>query len=874
MFLHCIFVVSRFFLSLRYNIVLKNSEVFDQKKPVLVFPNHPALVDPLILISYIGKQKILSPVMTETFFHTPGLGGIIRALKTVPVGDIARGGSAEDVKKAFSGIAEAMKNRQNILIYPSGHVYVQPFEHIVGKKMAYEMVGMLEGDTRIILARTKWLWGSMWGKAYTGDSPILSDILMRSIGYIFANFIFFSPRREVTIEFVDMTEDLIQWHSLWIDVFNQKLQDFYNASWNEECRFIPHYFYHNDVQDKVEPTHIAGSIAEVASSNVTSLDDIDPNTIAQVISKIAEIKKIPKTDITPTSNLILDLHADSLDMAECKSAIQSLFPAASNPPIGMIKTVADLVLMALGQLQGEEVLQAVDFPSALDEKIQFSFTSEDTILTCLRKHFRMEKQSPFIYDALSGMMTRDTFLLRSYVVGQYIRRFQSEKIGIMIPALSATSLLLVGTYLAGKLPVMLNWTVGEKSFRHCMDFAELDTILTSRKFYEKISSPWLAQFESKMVFIEDMVRDISLIEKLSAFVKKQIFLLPKQKKEAVILFTSGSENLPKAVVLTHQNILADIKWALQLVPFQKHETLLGFLPPFHSFGFTINTIFPLIAPVQVAYTPDPNDARTIGKLLSHTHASIVSATPTFLRMILVNNDIRSLESLKFAFVGAEKCSNEVFSLFHEKCPSGVILEGYGITECSPIVTVNPLDIQKLGSAGQFIPGLEVMIRSIDTNEVVPPKSQWMIYVAGPSIFEWYIDPSLESPFEEFDHEKWYKTGDLGYIDEDGFLYITGRLKRFVKIAWEMISLPFIESILLEKYGNSEIVTLAIEAKEIDGSVQIVLFSTQEISLDEVNTYIHDHGASNLVKIARVQKLELIPVLGTGKTDYKELKSLI
>jgi len=235
---------------------------------------------------------------------------------------------------------------------------------------------------------------------------------------------------------------------------------------------------------------------------------------------------------------------------------------------------------------------------------------------------------------MTGMMTRDEFILKSYVIGEYLRKYQSQKIGIMLPALSASSLLLVGSYLAGKLPVMLNWTVGEKSFAHCMNFAGLDTILTSRKFYEKISSPWLAGFEPKMVFIEDIIRSISLSVKLKAILKKSLFLLPKIGDDAVMLFTSGSENLPKAVVLSHVNILSDIAGAIQLVPFNKDETLLGFLPPFHSFGFTINTIFPLIAPLQVAYTPDPSDARTIGKILKHTSGSIVSATPTFLRMIL------------------------------------------------------------------------------------------------------------------------------------------------------------------------------------------------------------------------------------------------
>ncbi|GAB0174954.1 MAG: hypothetical protein HHAS10_08330 [Candidatus Altimarinota bacterium] len=873
MYLKGIFAVARFFLRLRYRVRIEGMKEFDHPGPIIVFPNHPALVDPMIMITEIGRKKILSPVMTETYINTPGLGPILHAMKTVPVGDLARGGNIDDVEKAFEGIRKGIENKQNILIYPSGHIYVQPFEHIVGKKMAFEIVSRLPDDAKIIVARTKGLWGSIWGKAYTGESPKLMKVLTKSLWYIFSNGIFFVPKREVTIEYKDMTEQLRMWKKEGLDAFNQNLQDYYNHSGNEECRFIKHYFYHNDVLGKKEPEAIAGSIAELEKKTEVNID-IPAETLKDIRKKVATIKKIDLKDIKDESNLVLELHCDSLDMAEIKSVIQKDYPNSSNPPIGLLKTPKDLAYMSLGVSLGEEKLPRCTFQPRTETNIVYKYSEGDTILSEAKKVFKSEKNSPFLYDAILGEMTRDEFLLRSYVISTYLSRIKDDRIGIMIPALSSTSLLLFGVYLSGKLPVMLNWTVGEKSFAHCMNFAGLEVILTSKKFYEKIQSPWLAAFEGKMVFIEDIIKDLSFSMKGIAVIKKFFFLLPKKREDAVMLFTSGSESLPKAILLTHKNILCDIEGALALVPFKKNETIIGFLPPFHSFGFTINTIFPFVAPVQAAYTPDPGDARTIGKILLHTQASIVSATPTFLRMILSGNEAHSLTSLKFAFVGAEKCNDEVFSLFRKKCPEAIILEGYGITECSPIVTVNPLSKQLKGSAGKFLPTIIPMIRSLDNKESLKAGEQGMIYITGPSIFGGYIDPNLESPFDEFDGKKWYKTGDLGYIDEEGFLFITGRLKRFVKIAGEMISLPFIEGILLEKYGNPEVTTLAIEAKEENGNVTIVAFTNFEESVDVINDYIHTHGASNLVKIARVEKLNAIPILGTGKTDYKQLKSLI
>lgn len=864
--------IFKFFLQRRYHIDVRGFEVFDTDAPVVVLPNHPALVDPMIMLSVVAQKKLLSPIMTETYYHTFGMEPLFRALWTVSVWDISRGGTIEDMNSAFSGMIDAVSAWKNILLYPSGHVYVQPFEHIVWKKMAYELISRLPEGTKIIVARTTGLWWSLWSKAYTGTSPELTKVFLKSLWYMIANGIFFLPKREVQIEYIDMTDDLLKWQKDGLNIFNKKLQDLYNKRGDEVCHFIPHYSYWNDIYGKIEPKNIIWSVAELAQNH--SDEEVDKDIASSILHIVAEIKKIDVSILSLDTNLILDISSDSLDMAEMKAKIQSEYPSASNPAIASLKTIRDLGLMATGELSGGPEFPPVSFESAESKKFSYAYKEWDTILSVSKKVFLTDPKKIWIYDTILWEMDRDTFLLRSYVISHTIQKYQNPYIGIMLPALSATSLLIYGTYLSGKTPVMLNWTVWEKSFEHCMNFSKLDVILTSRKFYEKISSEWLRNYEWKMIFLEDIIASVSLYTKLHAVIRKHFFLSKKQSDTAVILFTSGSESLPKAVPLTQKNILTNIEWAIRLVPFHKGETFLGILPPFHSFGFTINTIFPLIAPMQVAYTPDPTDARTISHMLTHTHASILSATPTFLKMILVNGKNTSFSSLKYAFVGAEKCNDEIFNLFTGLCSQASLLEWYGITECSPIVTTNSFGAMKRNSVWRFLPTLSSMIRSLDDKNVLWVGEQGMIYVSGPSIFDGYLDNSIESPFQKYNWKNWYKTGDLGYLDADGYLFITGRLKRFIKIAWEMISLPQIESVLLEKYGNPDAISLAIEALENENWAVITIFTTQDISLEEANEYIHKHWISNLVKITNMHKVQFIPLLGSGKIDYKLLKSLI
>ena len=288
-------------------------------------------------------------------------------------------------------------------------------------------------------------------------------------------------------------------------------------------------------------------------------------------------------------------------------------------------------------------------------------------------------------------------MLKAYVVSRIIRNEVKEKhVGIMLPALQSTNLLVIATYLAGKIPVMLNWTMGKKTLEHCIETIKLNHILTAKSFYDKVEEQLSESTRQKCIFFEKKVQTLKLTTKLSGLFSFVLKLSPKPQLDdtAVILFTSGSESLPKAVPLSHKNVISNLSGVFDTIEINSSEILLGFLPPFHSFGFTVLTIFPLVTGIKVAYTPDPTDNREVLKILKHTKASILLATPTFLKMILSIAEENDLKHIHLGITGAESLHPSIIETFNRKTNSkALILEGYGITECSPVLTINPIKKQ-------------------------------------------------------------------------------------------------------------------------------------------------------------------------------------
>jgi long-chain-fatty-acid--[acyl-carrier-protein] ligase len=492
--------------------------------------------------------------------------------------------------------------------------------------------------------------------------------------------------------------------------------------------------------------------------------------------------------------------------------------------------------------------------------------------------FSKDKNEYFAWDANSGSSTRKSFLLKAAVVSQLIKsRVKGKYVGIMLPALQSTTLLIIASYMAGKVPVMLNWTVGHKVLSTCADLTDLEVIITAGAFYDKIRDQIPEDISRRLMLLDKEVKNISLSMKLKGVLMSKFPSLINTKidETAVVLFTSGSETVPKAVPLTHKNVVSNLAFALKNFDIRVNGIFLSFLPPFHSFGFTVLSILPLLTGVRAAYTPNPTNIREVVDVLKHTKANNIIVTPTLLKMIMERASSEDMASVELVISGAESLHKDTFQSFMKLTNNqSVIVEGYGITECSPIVSLSPKDKPRLNSVGKIIEGLDCIILDLDTDQAVEQGKEGMIMVKGDSIFNGYMDDGIEEPFMDIAGQKYYRTGDLGYLDEDGYLFITGRLKRFVKIGGEMVSMPYLEKVLLEKYGEDGRQVLAVEGSDKTKEPVVSLFTVKELELSEVNKYLRETGIASIARIRDVRMVEEIPLLGSGKTNYRALKTLV
>ena len=440
-------------------------------------------------------------------------------------------------------------------------------------------------------------------------------------------------------------------------------------------------------------------------------------------------------------------------------------------------------------------------------------------------------------------------------------------------------MVFFGLHLAGKLPVLLNWTTGPANLAHAVKTLGIRHVITSKKLIDRLG----IQIEgAEYIFLEDVRGSIGKLEAavtlLSTYIfpRRNLHSLPRPDLDApaVVLFTSGSESTPKAVPLSHRNLVANLRASLKVLQASRADALLGFLPPFHSFGLLGNVLAPVLAGIRVAHYPDPTDAAGLVRTVAAYRTTIVVTTPTFLSYMFGAAGPADLASLRVIVVGAEKCPDTLFEKAQQMVPHAFILEGYGITECSPVVAGNVPGRIKLGTVGPPVENVEVLVVDPDSHQRLPDGATGMLLVRGPSIFGGYLNYSGPDPFTEVDGQRWYVTGDLVRLDEEGYIHFCGRLKRFLKIGGEMVSLPALEEPLARLYPPTDAgPQVAVEG--VDAPARwIVLFTTGDLSLSQANAILAQTGLRGVMRLDAVRRVAAIPVLGTGKTDYKVLRELV
>jgi long-chain-fatty-acid--[acyl-carrier-protein] ligase len=485
-----------------------------------------------------------------------------------------------------------------------------------------------------------------------------------------------------------------------------------------------------------------------------------------------------------------------------------------------------------------------------------------------------------VADVISGSLSYRKVAAACMLLKPVIEKMPGSRTAIMLPASAVFCITYLAVQFAGRVPVILNFSTGPRNLREAVGKTGTERILTSRRLAERLAFAGmdLSGIDERFVYVEDLLAGISLARRVLAALAARFSLgglsAADVPRTAAILFTSGSEAVPKAVPLTQGNILSNLHDVLSVVKVHRNDRLAAILPPFHSLGLTGNVGLVLCGGISGFFCPDPLDSRGIARLIEACGATAVIGTPAFLAGLAdAAAGTGRLESLRLVITGAEACPPPLYEKLNSSCPDAAVLEGYGTTECSPIISINHQDNLRPGTIGLILPSLECLILDRSSREPLTPPAEGVLLVRGPSVFEGYLNGEASPPFVEVGGRKWYETGDVVSIDSENVLTFRARLKRFTKIGGEMISLPAIEAALQGHLSSGhEALSFAVEASQ-SSPPELVLFTTTDIGRETANKYIRLAGLSGLHNIRRVIRLRQMPVLATGKIDYPALRRL-
>ena len=534
----------------------------------------------------------------------------------------------------------------------------------------------------------------------------------------------------------------------------------------------------------------------------------------------------------------------------------------------------------------------------LETKSWFDYIDKHPPLISLwLKQAKIGKKSLAVADSTGSELSHHRLLTAVLSFSKHFHSLLEKEpiIGICLPASVGATITTLSLLSLNKTIVNLNYTANKNALLSALTQSKIQTVITSYRFIDQLKKNGfdiIAVFDNiKLIYLEDVKQTLSKTHMLkhllmakflpATLISRYLHIQKNQLADPLfIIFSSGSEGSPKGVKLSHQNILGNIKQATSLLmEVEQDGTLMSTLPIFHGFGLTATLLMPLVEGIPFVSHPDPRDAVAIGHLVNQHKATILFGTSTFFRLYAKSRGLKPhmFESLRLIITGAERLLPEVRTLFECKF-NKPICEGYGTTELSPAASSNiphkPHDIpNKLGTVGHPLPGCEVRIVDNDTLEDLACGEPGHILIGGVNVMQGYLNNPTKTNdvLVKLDGISWYKTGDKGHIDSDGFLSILGRYSRFAKLGGEMISLYAIERLIRDIIQDEEILLLTTAITDTRKGEAIVLLLSGPIEVDEIKQLIMKSEMSNLMKPQHYLKMDQLPILGSGKRDFASAK---
>lgn len=522
----------------------------------------------------------------------------------------------------------------------------------------------------------------------------------------------------------------------------------------------------------------------------------------------------------------------------------------------------------------------------------FQYRLEDK-LTLPESFWKEARKHPLqfcIADSSGAKLSYGMTLISAVAMAHKLRaKLDQEKtVGILIPPSVGGALANIAVSSLNKVPVNINYTTSKEAMASIVKQCAMQYVITSRAFLEKTGIDLMCE----KIFIEDVVRSISPQDKVRAFaasfawpaaLSHRLVFGPREcrqhEKLATIMFTSGSTGEPKGVMLTHGNVTSNLEGLYQVFNIGRNDVMLGILPFFHSFGFTATLWFPLVSGTGAVYHVNPLDAKVIGKLVQEHKATCLMATPTFLGSYIRRCEPEQFKSLRMVTVGAEKLKAVLADEFKAKFGLEP-MEGYGCTELSPVASINLPDhewegsvhkAQKRGTIGLPLPGIAIRIIDQNTGAPLGPGHNGLLLVKGPNVMKGYLNQPQKTA--EVIKDGWYVTGDIAYMDEDGFITITDRLSRFSKIAGEMVPHIKIEEAIHRVLNSAEQIAVVTSLPDDKKGEKLAVLYTKEIDVPALLEGLKRDGLPNLWMPDKelFGRVEVLPVLGSGKLDLGAIK---